>query len=94
MTHYVLIDHYTGYVWGEADADDPITACVKVDQEIDRTPREYEYRRLDGDSGYHVYEAPADWKEVDDGQSRAEIERVTSTCRKIAEVKTTFPSDY
>lgn len=78
--HYVLIDAYSGYVWEEADAPDPITACEIVDDLIGGAEgRDYEeVYRLDGRSGYFVYEAPADWTPVSDGQSQSEIERVTS----------------
>lgn len=89
MTHYVLIDNYSGYVWGEADASDPVEACAKVDRGIGGEGREYEVARIGNstDSGYHVFEAPADWEPVDDGQSQNEIDRVDSLCRKVAEVK-------
>lgn len=77
-THYVLIDAYSGFVWGEADAANPIEACRIVDEHIGGEPREYEEQRLDGQQGYFVYRAPADWTAVDDGQSQREIERVTA----------------
>lgn len=88
MTHYVLMDNYSGYIWGEADAADPIEACRIVDRDVGGEEREYEEARL-GDStvnGYHVFEAPAGWTAVDDGQRQSEIERVGSQCRKVAEV--------
>lgn len=80
MPHYVLIDNYSGYVWGEADADDPIEACAIVDRQTGGDPREYEEQMIGNSStsGYFVYEAPADWRPVDDGQSQDEIERVTA----------------
>ena len=90
MTTYVLIDNNSGYVWGEANASNPIEACAIVDREIGGDEREYSEERIGNStaSGYHVYQAPADWVSVDDGQSQVEIERVTSTCRKVAEVAT------
>lgn len=88
MTHYVLIDNHSGYVWGEADANDPVEACAAVDREIGGDEREYAVERLGSSTknGYHVFEAPADWTPVDDGQNQREIERVESACRKVAEV--------
>ena len=78
-THYVLIDAYSGFVWGEADAETPTEACRIVDEQVGGEAREYEdVTRLDGMSGYYVYEAPADWTEVTDGQSQGDIERVTA----------------
>lgn len=75
--HYVLIDHHSGYVWGEADADDAIEACKIVDIEVGGDAREYEeVYSLYGKSGYHVYLAPSGWKAVEDGQDDDEIERV------------------
>jgi hypothetical protein len=78
MTHYVLIDNYTGYVWGEADASDPVEACRIVDTEIGGEARTYEHERIRGSdvSGYFVHEAPSNWTPVDDGQSQREIRRV------------------
>lgn len=77
--HYVLIDAYSGYVWDEADAESPIQACKIVDaRHAPGEQRTYELERLNGQSGYFVYEAPADWTPVEDGQRQSEIERVTA----------------
>lgn len=86
MTRYVLIDHYTGFVWGETDAADPIEACRKVDEEVGSEPRTYHRETLTGQSGYHVYEAPKLWISINDGQIPSQIERVERDCRKVAEV--------
>lgn len=95
MTHYVLIDQDSGFVWGEADASDPIAACTIVDKQISPgIDREYEIvPRLDGRSGYHVFEAPAGWTEVDDGQSTAEINRVQAL-PMVASVSFKTQSDW
>ena len=74
--HYVLIDAYSGFVWEEADATDPIEACRIVDEKVGGEARSYEREHLHGQNGYYVYEAPADWTPVEDGQSQSEIERV------------------
>lgn len=86
MNHYVLIDHHSGYVWGEADAKTPIEACEIVDRHVGGDAREYEeVSRLDGESGYHVYLAPTGWAEVENGQAQDEIERVEGL-RRVADV--------
>lgn len=79
MAHYVLIDHNSGYVWDEVDADTPIEACRKVDEKLGVHGRDYKPAFANTiDHGYHVHEAPADWTPVDDGQSQAEIDRVSA----------------
>jgi hypothetical protein len=79
MKHYVLIDHNSGYVWDEVDADTPIDACRKVDEKLGAYGRVYEAAFANTIStGYHVFEAPADWTPVSNGQSQAEIERVSA----------------
>lgn len=87
MQHYIMINHYTGYVWEEADASDPIEVCRLIDQKISPgIEREYErVGRLDCD-GYHVYLAGADWVPVHNGQSSTEIARVEAL-PKVAEVR-------
>ena len=97
MTHYVLIDNHSGYVWGEADAADPVDACRAVDAEIGGEPREYELISSGAHnttvSGYHVYAAPSGWREIQDGQSQEEIERVQSECRRVCFVRSRVQSD-
>lgn len=63
MPHYVMIDDYSGYVWGEATASSPIEAAEIMDKDIGTGPREYdlivETRALAHHEGaYHVYRAP------------------------------------
>lgn len=93
--HFVLIDHYSGFVWGEADATGPIAACEKVDAALNGAGnRTYEHEILrDNRGGYHVFEAPAGWQAVEDGQDQAEIERVERDCTKVAEVAFTEIDD-
>ena len=94
MIHYVLIDNFSGFVWGGADAADPVAACAILDKEVGGEPRKYEITRISNttESGYLVFEAPADWLPVDDGQSQDEIKR-TLALHKVAEVKTRMISD-
>lgn len=92
MTHYVLMDNHSGFIWGEADASDPVEACIILDQQLGSMSRTYDtVSSFGGDdrSGYHVFEAPADWEQVEDGRSGTEIDRVESLCRKIACVEFT-----
>jgi len=85
MQHYVIIDHHSGFVWGETDARDPISACAIIDREISPgIEREYETGRINRD-GYHVFIAGPGWTPVDDGQSADEIARVEKL-EKVAEV--------
>lgn len=88
MARYILIVNSSGYVWGEADASDPVEACVTINREIGGDEYEYDVSRFGSsvDSGFHVYEAPADWTPVADGRDGAEIDRVERTCKKVAEV--------
>lgn len=88
MTHYALIDNNSGFVWGEVNADSPVEACAAIDRELGSQDREYEVTQLpfSNSSGYVVFEAPAGWREVENGQDEAEIGRVLSLCRKAAEV--------
>lgn len=95
LNHYVLIDGHSGYVWDEADASDPIEACKIIDDKVGPRdgPMEYEIvsrSEWNTGNGYFVYQAPADWVPVADGQSRTEIERVEAlplvakvVCRRV-----------
>jgi hypothetical protein len=86
MTRYALIDNYSGYIWGVANATSAIDAARVVDTDIGGDPREYEeVSRFDfaNSSGYHVYEVPAGY-DVDDGQSRNEIARLEEVGRHVA----------
>lgn len=80
MPHYVLVEHHSGYVWGEADAENPVEACRKVDAEHSGEDYEYEIGFANnikrGEGAYHVFLAPDDWVPVKDGQSQEELARV------------------
>jgi hypothetical protein len=77
---YILIDEYSGYVWGEAVADDPISACREIDAdaglEPDRHYIDIGSERFDGRSGYHVHLAPDDFVGGDDGRDQEYINAV------------------
>jgi hypothetical protein len=102
MARYILIDHNSGYIWGDtgdlngpARQETPAEAALRLDEDNKEFGREYEehganYRPNSGESAYHVYRADIDGSEavplVYDGQSRDEIEAVERLCRKIAVV--------
>jgi hypothetical protein len=80
MTRYAIIDENSGFVYGIEDADDPIAACDAMGRKLGEYDSAYEdigCARFDGRSGYHVYEAPADYQ-CRDGQDDAEIALVQS----------------
>jgi hypothetical protein len=60
----ILIDEYTGFIWGSARTDDPIEACRQVDAGCGEHGCGESFS---GRSGYAVYAAPDDFV-VDDGQ--------------------------
>jgi hypothetical protein len=79
MTHYVMIDENSGYVWGDAVASDPVEACRAIDTkcgEHDRIYADIGRERFGGRSGYHVYQAPEEFAECGDGQDPEYIKMV------------------
>lgn len=77
MARYILIDEHTGYIWGDVEAEGPFEACEKLDNENHAFDYDYEeVARFNGETGYHVYEAPAGFPEVTDGQDEAQIAAV------------------
>lgn len=86
MTRYILIDNASGYIWGETNAETPEEACRLVDYSIDRSNSRtyFEAYSLDSnESGYHVYEAPERFPEIEDGQNLEEIMAVEAL-RRVA----------
>lgn len=74
-TRYIVMDLASGYVWGEADATDPVAAVRAVDAPLAGTPRTYRDRSLAEITldGYAVYAVPDDeraawdaaWRQAD-----------------------------
>lgn len=95
MTRYIIIDGHSGFIWGEhhsdADRDEAIIqACRATDEETGETDREYEIvDRLDGRSGYIVYDASDLAMEIHDGQNPHAIEAVERDCELVGFVATT-----
>jgi hypothetical protein len=102
MPRYILIDNYTGYIWGDtgdldgpARDETPLEAARRLDEHVGGEPREYEQHganyRPDANVGaYHVYRADIGGSDavrlVTDGQSQEEIDAVERDCRKVAVV--------
>lgn len=80
MKTYAIIDRYSGFVLGVADAETPCEACRIVDE---TEVKDYGFAYLAVsrgeicDSGYDVHEAPAGWT-CDDGQDEAQIAEVSA----------------
>jgi hypothetical protein len=82
MTRYILIERNSGFVWGDIEADDPVSACRAVDAEnkadeciyIEHGAESIDARS--GKDGYFVYKAPADFPVMYDGQAKKEIAAV------------------
>ena len=81
MKTYVLIENYSGFVWYEAVATDPIEACRIADRDIGEEADSYEIVYQPTHGSYNVHEAPADWQPVADGQDPSEIERAAALPR-------------
>lgn len=101
MTHYIIQDAYTGYIWGDTRdfngevyaADGILDACRKLDEIIGGADdREYEeVSRLDGDCGYAVYRVDINGSEavavVHDGQDQEYIKSVQNDCDLVGFVQ-------
>lgn len=79
MAQYILIDNPSGNIWWQGFRADPITACEAADAEIapgDSFEYEETYELMGNEAGYHVYQVPPDFSEVEDGCSESEIQAV------------------
>ena len=92
MTRYILIDTFSGYVWGDtADLDchepaDPIAACRTLDEELGISGRNYFEVSASDQASYEVKEAPDGFPPVIDGRDPETIDRVAElpTVARIA----------
>lgn len=94
MARYILIDNYSGYIWGDsADFNGKIFAgtalefAKALDESIGgegRTYREQSGPYASNQTGYHVYRADIDGSDafmiVHDGQNQETIDSVTESC--------------
>lgn len=101
MARYILIDSYSGYIWGDTadlpgfDASAPagdeaiIQAARLVDESIGESGRAYEYRRSDprtSETYYRVYRADEALPVIEDGQDSEMIEAVERDCEFVGVV--------
>src|SRR5690554_419850 len=101
MTRYIIIDAFSGYIWGDTAQfvqagqecpSDIATVCKMLDESIGETGRTYEeVPRLSGDSGYIVYRADVDDSDseivIHDGQDQKTIEAVERYCERVGYVE-------
>lgn len=96
MARYIMIDNYTGYIWGDAVAETPQDAARKIDEALGEYDRDYSELRIDPrdtSTGYHVYRADVDGAQVpsqiDDGQDGDTIDAVRNSCRYEGYIRVT-----
>lgn len=100
MANYIIIDRYSGYIWGDTRdlngksvSTDSITeACRLLDESISLRARTYEeVSRLPGDQGYAVYRVDVNGSEavpvVRDGRDQDEIDAVIASCPLVGYVE-------
>jgi hypothetical protein len=95
MARYILIDNYSGYIWGDsADLNGKIFSgaalefAKALDESVGEYSRTYTEQSRCGASnqaGYHVYQADIDGSDavpvVRDGQDQDTIDTVEASCR-------------
>lgn len=100
MAAYIIVDAYTGYVWGDTrdfkgkayTAESIVDACRELDEQVTKDfGRAYEQvPSLPGDTGYIVYRVDVNGSEavhvVWDGQDKETIEAVESNCALVGYV--------
>lgn len=89
MTRYILIDEHSGYIWHDVDTTDPVAACQASDWETGHVSG-FDYAEVhpkDANACYHVYIAPEGFRDIDDGQSREQIEAVNYECKYLGTFK-------
>lgn len=100
MANYIIIDAWTGYIWGDTrdiggksmSFDSIEDACRALDESNGDHGREYsQVSRLSGDQGYAVYRVDVDGSEavpvVHDGQDQETIDAVTESCQLVGFVE-------
>lgn len=102
MARFILIDNYSGYIFGDTaelsgfdrNAGTPIDAARALDESIGEHGREYaesDHSPRDTSTGYHVYSANVDGREVvsniTDGQDQEMIDAVVRDCEYVCYVR-------
>jgi hypothetical protein len=107
MAAYIIVDAYTGYVWGDTrdfngkayNAESIVDACRELDEAVTQDfGRAYEQvPRLPGDTGYIVYRVDVNGSEavpvVHDGQDKETIDAVERDCALVGYVAYSNASD-
>lgn len=81
---YAIIDNFSGFFWGQAEAEDAMNACRALDTEIaPGDPAQYErcypHDLAANESGYHVYQISPElfaWLAGQDGQDQTVVDRI------------------
>lgn len=98
---FIIIDIYTGYIWGDsADfdagnpdgaADDICEACRRLDRSLGEFERTYAEVPREPRSGYAVYRADINGSDaictIHDGQDKETIESVERDCQFLGFVE-------
>jgi len=107
MPRYILVDHHSGYVFGDTgDLNGPARqetvtqAARRLDESIGEHGRVYDAHapnyRPNG-TAYHVYRAEIGGSQalplVTDGQDHETIDQVARLCTKVAVVTCARPAD-
>lgn len=103
MPRYILVDNYSGYIFGdtadyaisEQNGLTPVEACRLLDERViggdARTYLEHSWRPHDNTTGYLVYRADVNGSDavpvVQDGQDPEMIEAVARDCDFVAFVE-------
>lgn len=98
MTRYIIVDNYTGFIWGDSvdfpkEPDDILSVCRMLDDEIGSYEHGITYEKVsyfNGEFGYLVYDAsipngnkiPTSY----DGQDQEIIDTVTNNCTLLGYV--------
>jgi hypothetical protein len=102
MPAYIIIDAYSGYIWGDTrnfdgktyNAESITDACAALDRTLGEFGRTYaQVPQLSGMTGYVVYRVDIDGSEavpvVRDGQDQDTIDAVERDCDLIGYVEVT-----
>jgi hypothetical protein len=89
MKRYILLDHHSGYIFGDVVESSPVFAAKSLDLSLMNDESEYLYEetgRHDAIARYYVYYASDDFPIIDGGQDQELIEAVIRDCPYVATV--------
>ena len=104
MARYILLDNYTGFIWGDsADiggrtvSGTPVEVAAALDAAIDGYSRTYKevsrHEMASNETGYHVYRADVNGSEAvaiaGDGQDQDAIDAVLRDCEYVTSIRIT-----